>query len=187
MPATVQIRRHTGSSLGTGTDITGINTRANTYDGHSTDDSVYPIQIPASGTNYSYWVTVGLWVTSPPSGVINNLRWYTDGTNGFGNGVTCKVGKCLRSGYVQATGTPGTTGNQLTKANHSGLIDLGGGTYTMNAFNFTSTNPLVLNGSINNPNTGGLGELVVYQIEVSPIASPGVTPAETFTFKYDET
>jgi hypothetical protein len=185
MVASVQILRKTGASPGTGTDITGINTRANAYDGHSTGDITYPIQIPAAGTNYSYWVTTRLNAVSSPAGTINNIRWFTDGTGSFGTGVTCKVAKASTgadAGYRQATGTQGQTGTQLTQANHTGLDAA-----PVDAFTKTSGSPLALNGSISNPSTGQFGDHVVYQIEVGTTASAGATTQETFTWRYDET
>ncbi len=184
MSATVKINRITGAGAGSGTDITGINTRANAFDAHTTADTSNPIQIPPSGSNYSYWVTTRLNVTVTPSGTINNLRWYTDGANGFGTGVTCNAAKAStgsNAGYRQATGSTGT-GTQLTTGNHTGLDAT-----PVDAFTFTSGSPLALTGSLSNPSTGLFGDHVVYQLAVASTASPGVTPSETFTWKWDET
>ncbi len=112
MAATVTIRRLTGAGP-TSTDVTSINTRANAEDAHSTAGTTNPIQIPAAGTNYSYWVVTQLSADTSPSGTINNVKWYTDGANGFGTGVTAKGNTA--TGYVQATGTPGTTGNPAAR------------------------------------------------------------------------
>ena len=186
MAATVTIRRWTGASGSiTETDITSINTRANAEDTHTTAGTSNPIQIPAAGTNYSYWVSTRLSADSSPSGTINNVRWYTDGANGFGTGVTCKGAKASTgadSGYREATGTAGTTGTQLTQGNHSGLDAA-----TVDVFTFTSGSPKSLTGSISNPSTGDFGDLWIYQIEVGTTAGPGATAQETFTWKYDET
>jgi hypothetical protein len=196
MAATVQIHRHTGvGTTGGGTsqdDITSINTRANAQDAHETADVDNPIQIPAAGTNYSYWVSTRLNVTVTPSGTIDNIRWYSDGSNNFGTGVTCVAGYAdeddvTNDGYRIATGTPGETGDILNETNYDSLIDQGGSTYTSDAFGFTSGSPLSIGGSMDNPATGVLGDFVVYQILVGTSASPGATTQETFTFKYDET
>ena len=181
MAATVTIRRWTGTSgAPTKTDITSINTRANAEDAHSTAGTTNPIQIPAAGTNYSYWVSTRLSADTSPTGTINNIRWYTDGANGFGTGVTCKV-SAGASAYTQATGTPGTTGTQLTSGAYTGV-----GTPS-DAFSYTSGSPLSVTGSISNPSTGDFGNFVVYQTEVGTTAGPGATATETFTWKYDET
>lgn len=183
MAATVIINRWTGSTGSpTKTAITGGNTVANASDAHQSvaAGSSNPIRVPTSGTNYSYWVTTRLSASSSPSGTINNLRWYTDGANNFGTGVTCK-GQSATS-YVQATGTAGTTGTQLTTGNHAGLSGS-----PVDVFTYTSGSPKSLTGSISNPSTGDFGDFFVYQIEVGTTAGPGVTNQETFTWVYDET
>lgn len=185
MPANVQIHRLTGSGAGTGTNITGINTRANAEDAHSTSGTSNPVRIPTSGHNYSYWVSTRLNAQTSPSGTINNLRWFTDGTNNFGTGIDCFVARAnqgANAGYRQATGTVGVTGDELNTTNHTGLV-----ANPVNAFTYTSSSPLNLSGSISNPNTGYFGDIVVYQIRVANTASPGVSGQETFTFRYDET
>jgi hypothetical protein len=183
MAATVIINRWTGAfGSPTKTQIDGANTVAAADDTHQAvaAGSNNPIRIPAGGTNYSYWVTTRLRCTVTPAGTINNIRWYTDGGNSFGTGITCKAQDA--ASYVQATGTQGTTGLQLTTGNHSGLSGA-----PVDAFSFTSGSPKSLAGSISNPSTGDFGDFMVYQIEVAPTAAPGVTSQETFTWVYDET
>lgn len=185
MAATVKIIRFTGSGAGAESDITSINTRANAYDGHSTGDTSYPIQIPAAGNNYSYWVSTRLKCTVTPTGTINNVKWYTDGFNSFGTGVTCvgaKASTGANAGYRQATGSAGATGTELTMVNHTGLDES-----PSDVFAFTSGSPKSLIGSITNPSTGVFGDFMVYQIIVASTASPGTTGSETFTWRYDET
>ena len=180
MAATVTIRRWTGTGGGpTKTDITSANTRASTSDAPSPGTSD-PIPIPSSGTNYSFWVSTRLSADTTPTGTINNIKWYSDGTNSFGTGVTC-VGNDASS-YVQASGTQGDTGNQLTTGNHAGLSAT-----PVNVFTLTSGSPKTIAGSISNPSTGDFGDWFVYQIEVDNTASAGTTPTETFTWQYDET
>src|SRR5215212_7998827 len=142
MAATVTIRRWTGSSgAPTKTNITSINTRANAEDAHSTAGTSNSILIPTSGTNYSYWVATRLSVDAITGGTVDNIRWYTDGTNNFGTGVTCKVaitgGSVNTAVYAQAAGTPGTSGSQLTVAAYgNGSTDLAAA--PVDAFTFTS-------------------------------------------------
>lgn len=177
MAATVQIVRLTGAGP-TATDITSINTRANAEDAHTTAGTSNSILVPAAGTNYSYWVTTRLNVTAITSGTVDNVKWYTDGSNNFGTGVTCSVGTA--TGYTQATGTAGTTGTQLTVGNYP--------TFTLgnaNAFTYTSGAPLSVAGSTSA--TGQFGDRVVYQIEVGTTAASGATAQETFTWRYDDT
>lgn len=181
MAATIDILRWTGDvGSPTKTTITSINTRANAYDTHSTSDTTNPIQIPASGSNYSYWVSTRLTCTVTPAGTVNNLRWYTDGANGMGTGVTV-VGQEATS-YVQATGSVGVSGTVLSTGNHAGITGA-----PVDVFTFTTGSPKSLAGSISNPSTGDFGSWFVYQVVVGTTASPGATPSETFTWKYDET
>jgi hypothetical protein len=184
MAATVIINRWTGASPGSQTDITSINTRARTDDVHSTAGTTNPIPIPAAGTNRSYWVSTRLEATVAPSGTIDSLEWFSDGANGFGTGVTCAGADASTGadgGYRQATGTPGTSGTELTAGNHTGLDGA-----PADVFGFTTGSPKALGGSIVST-TGDFGDFFVYQINVGTTASPGATPTETFTFRYDET
>lgn len=177
MAATVLIRRLTGAGP-TATDITSINTRANAEDAHTTAGTSNSILVPASGTNYSYWVVTRLDVTAITAGTVDNVKWYTDGSNNFGTGVTCKVNTA--TGYVQATGTAGTTGLQLTTGNYATLAGA-----PSDAFGYTSGSPLSVSGTTTG--TGQFGDRVVYQIEVGTTAASGATAQETFTWKYDDT
>ncbi len=179
MAATVTIRRWTGSSGSpTKTDITSINTRANAEDTHTTAGTTNSILIPAAGSNYSYWVSTRLSVDAITGGTVDNLKWYTDGSNNFGTGVTC-IGEAA-SAYVQATGTAGQTGIELTTTNHASL-----GTDPVNVFTFTSGSPKSLTGTAST--TGDLGHFFVYQMVVDSTAASGATASETFTWKYDDT
>lgn len=179
MAATLTIRRWTGgSSSPIKTNITSINTRANAEDAHSSSGTTNSILIPAVGSNYSYWVVTRLSVDSISSGTVDNLRWYTDGTNNFGTGVAC-TGNSATS-YIQAIGTPGQSGIQLTQSSYSGLS-----ASPVDVFSFTSSSPKNVTGSTTS--VGDLGDFFVYQIEVSSSAAAGATAQETFTWKYDDT
>src|SRR5215210_4040989 len=157
-------------------------TRANAEDAHSTAGTSNSILIPTSGTNYSYWVATRLSVDAITGGTVDNLRWYTDGTNNFGTGVTCKG--ALAGVYAQAAGTPGTTGTQLTVANYgNGSTDLAAA--PVDVFSFTLGSPKTLTGSATS--TGDVGQFWVYQIEVQTTASSGPSGQEQFTWKYDDT
>ena len=188
MVATVVINRLTGPA-GTivETPITTLNTRANTADAHSTNDTASPIEIPSAGTNYSYWVNTQLECTVAPDNLIDNLEWFTDGTNSYGTGITLQVAQAARASYTQATGTGGQTGILLDDTNYSG------GTLTPatpgadNAFAFVTGTPLAVTGSTTT--AVAFGNIVVYQVAVGTSATPGTKPAspETITWRYDET
>ena len=173
MVATVQILRLTGAGPTT-TNITDANTRSSLSDDPA-PGSNNPLIIPGAGTIYSYWVTTRLNVTVTPDGTIDNLRWYSDGTGADCNGQEA-------TSYVQATGTLGEAGDQLTTGNHAGITGS-----PVSVFGHTVGTPKALAGSLNNPDTGQFGSRFVYQFFVTSAASPGVRAAETFTWRYDET
>lgn len=177
MAATVLIRRLTGAGP-TATDITSLNTRANAEDTHTTAGTSNSILVPAAGTNYSYWVVTRLDVTAITAGTVDNVKWYTDGSNNFGTGVTCKGNTATT--YVQATGTAGTTGIQLTTGNYSTLAGA-----PTDVFAWTTGSPLSVTGTTTG--TGQFGDRVAYQIEVGTTAASGATAQETFTWRYDDT
>lgn len=182
MPATVKIMRWTGASGSpTKTDITGTTNRAATADDPNPGTN-NPIPVPTgSGTNYSFWVVTRLSATVAAAVSITNIKWYTDGTNSLGTGVSLNVSRS--TDYVQATGTVGTSGNVLTSANYSSNLSP---TAAVNAFQYTSSSPLSVNGSIG-ATTGDFGDFVIYQVAVVSTAGPGITTAETITWQYDET
>ena len=178
MVATVIIIRKTGSGPSTD-DITSINTRANTTDIHSTADTSAPIQIPTdTSTKRSYWVVTRLQTTVAPDNLIDNIEWYTDGANGFGTGVGC-IGESATD-YTQASGTTGDTGAALTTGAYTSLT-----TDPVNVFTFTSASPNAISGSTTSAEQ--FGDHMVYQTTVTSDASPGATPQETFTWRFDET
>src|SRR4051812_19253350 len=108
MAATVSVKHGTGAvSAGLATTNTTItNARLCTADA-TNDATSHPLVVPSSGTNYSYEQWTYLNADTTPTGTINNVKWYTDGSIGW-TGVTLYVGTTAT--YVQATGTSGTTG-----------------------------------------------------------------------------
>lgn len=181
MAATIIINRKTGAGP-TKTAITGGNTRASSSDNPYTNETSNPVPIPGSGTNYSFWVNTQLECTVAPNTAVNNLKWFTDGSSGLGTGITLVVATAQT--YGQATGTPGTTGDELTVANYGdGIDDLNGA--PSDAFGYDSDTPLSVTGSISG--TGEFGHFAVYQFAVADTAGAGTVPAETITWQYDET
>ena len=192
MVATVTIVRHTGASSATGTGsgqpggalvtkIDGTTDRASTSDTQS-PGTANPIPVPAdASTNYSFWVATKLSATAVAATAINNIKWYTDGTPSMGTGVALNV--ATASNYIQATGTTGTTGNQLTSSFYNSSLNP---SIAVNAFSKSSSAPISVNGSIGTV-TGNISDFVVYQVAVLSTAGPGVTPAEVLTWTYDQT
>lgn len=182
MAATVQVTRFTGSGP-TETNVTSINTRLSTSDNHYTTQTTNPVPIPTAGYKRSYWCVTGLKCTVTPTGTIDNIKWYTDGTNGSGTGITVEAG--TSSSYVQATGTVGDDGDQLNSTNYTGLTPTTPS--ADNAFGYTSSSALSVTGSITNPSTGNFGNYVIYQYTVGTTAGAGTSGQETYTWQYDET
>lgn len=167
MAATVSIKQSVGAGP-TNTTITNLR--------FNTDDTVNPgttnpLVKPAAGTNRSYWKTVFLNADTSPSGTINNVKIYCDGTIGW-TGCTLFIG--TTGTYTQATGTPGTTGDDSSVA-------------TANMEDFTSGSPKSVTGSISNPSTGKITDYIVFQVDLSTSAVPGTLSQETITVQYDET
>lgn len=186
MAATVNIKRWTGSTGSSGHIITSINTVANACDQHQTNaaTSVWPILIPSTGTNYSYWVSTKLATgATGPAGTINNLRWYGDGSADWKTGVGCKVATAPPEFvyYRDATGVQGESGTELTTENHAGIE-----AEPVDFTTYTAAAPLSLDGSTTEADTD-FGSWVIYQLSVGTTATPGTTAKETFTWIYDET
>ena len=173
MAATVSVKEANGAGP---TNSTVTNVRLCTADAYN-PGTANPLVKPSSGDNYSYWKQIYLNADTSPSGTINNIKWYTDGTIGW-TGVTLYAG--TTDTYDQATGTEGTTGDEAN-ANHSQ-------TPTMtDASTYTSGSPLSVSGSISNPSTGAISDYVVLQAKVTTSAEAGTLSSETCTFQYDET
>lgn len=183
MAETLLLRHYTGASgAPTITDITSLNTRLNTSDTHAAAGTANPIPIPTAGTNYSYWAALRADCTVTPTTSVSNLRWYFDGTNSSPAGVTWKAQEA--TAYVQATGTSGTTGLQLTVGNYATLT----GAPVDPFANFTVATPKSIAGSIANPSTGPFGSWFVVQLEVaSTCGTTGAITAETASMVYDAT
>ena len=169
MAATVDIREWNGPTTGpTQTVKTNGTVRFKNADDANVDTN-NPMVIPSSGSDFSYvkWLRLYIGATGP-SVEINNIRFYTDGTNNMGTGVLlwCKA----NGSYGGPTEPTGTTG------------------YT-DAFTYTSASPLSLSQTNAGPYTGtnvDIGDFLEIFMEVQSTASNGQTPAETLTFAYDE-
>ena len=168
MAATVTIQQAYGAGPSK-TEIT--NCRFNTDDTVN-PGTVNPLVKPAAGTNRSYWKTVYLNADTTPSGTINNLLLYCDGTIGW-TGCTLFVG--ASGTYTEATGTPGTTGNDSSLA-------------TVNFERYSAVaSAKAVTGTISNPSTGKISDYIVMQVDLSTSAVAGTLATETITIQYDET
>jgi len=182
----------TDGAPGTNQDTDALgppNIRFKTAD-DATIDTANPILVPSSGTRYSYWKQIYLYCADPDDNTIDNVRFYSDGAIGFGTGVTLMVGgqtpvknSGADTGYEVATGTEGTTGDEMVAA-HAGL------TTSVSAATLTSVAPLTV--SISEAGNvidlaGETSNYVILQVNVTSTASAGLTSSETLTFQYDET
>lgn len=167
MAATIQI--HEMSALATGSDKTSSTVRFKAAD-NATVDAADPIVIPTSGETYSYTKKLRAYMEAPPSVQVSNLRWYTDGANGFGTGVGVTV-KNL-----------GVTWGDNYNTAQSGGADL---------FGKTSESPLDGDATdsgefVPADDNSYIGDLIELQMSVSSEATQGALSAETLTFAYDE-
>jgi hypothetical protein len=180
MAATVVINEWNGNS--TKTDKTSSTVRFKSAD-NATVDTNNPLSIPAAGQTYSYekWLRLAITGTGP-SQRINNLKFYTDGSNGYdsGSGFVKLWGETQASGAFRSSAAPDT-------ANSIPLAGSGSKTMT-NSFSYTSGGALSLSSAAETFSGTGvdIGGFVVLVMEVEPSATQGTLTAETGTFSYDE-
>lgn len=195
--ATVLLKRVTGVSGGpTLNEITtGVAAgpyTLNTFDA-AFDGTAHPVQVPAAGSNYSYWASICAVCSVAPVAGINNMAIYSDGSSGLGTGIGCNVSTVagtngsITTNYTQATGNPGVTGLEMG-SNYGHSI-----TAPANFFGFTAASPLSLAGSFAtgtdtaaNSAAGRFGDWLIQQLTVGTTGVTGTTPAETLTLVWDE-
>jgi len=144
------------------TDKTSGTYRFKTAD-DATVDSNNPIGVPGAGSSWSFQKFLRLNFTGTFTNV-SNLRYYTDGSNGFGTGVL------LWAQAVAVFATP------VLETGSAGYLD---------AFSYTSGAPLSLGAG---PFTGA-GDNGLYlqeAMEVQSTATQGALPAEVMTWVWDE-
>ena len=167
MAATIEI--HEMSALAVGTDKTSGTVRFKDAD-NSTVDTNDPLEVPGAGSNYSYTKKLRAYMEDAPDTNVSNLRWYTDGSSGFGTGVSVTAKNI------------GTTWGANYKTQMSGGSDL---------FGYTSGSPLDGDSTDAGPFTSSdlddyIGDLIELQMAVASTASNGSLSAETLTLAYDE-
>ncbi len=172
MAATVSVKEVNGSNVAT-TVATAVYC---TSDVHNPGTN-FPLVRPESGNNWSYWKHHYLNADTAPSGTINNIKWFSDGSFSW-TGVTMYV--AVTATYTQATGTESTSGDEAD--GQSGRPNC----KTNEATDYTAASPLSVAGSIT-ANTGKISNYIVSQLKVGPTAVAGTLATETLTFRYDET
>ena len=162
MVATVQIVEKNGTP-GTATDKTSGTIRFSNAD-NATPGTSNPMVIPGTGVDYSYEKWTRLKVTVAPDTNLSNLKFYTDGANGFGTGVLL---------YAKAVATYVTPAEATATAGYT------------NAFSYTSGSALDL-GTAAVTGTGEKGSHCVMMMTVASTATQGSLTPETVTYSYDE-
>ena len=148
-------------------------------DAHAYDSSKAILR-PGAGTYYTYWKSIYLnCLTSPPT-AINNVQIYSTGSIAW-TGVSLWTGEETPAvaSYVQATGTEGKTGLEMV-ASHPGI------TVRKAITLYTSGSPKSVTGSISNPDTGAISNLVILQMHIETDVESGSSGAATLTWRYDE-
>lgn len=171
MAATMQIHEMT-TDANTGVNKTSSTVRFKAVASTTSTaaDASDPLVVPGAGTAYSYVKKLRAYMDAPPNTNITNLRWYSDGSNGFGTGigVTAKnIGTTFGTHYATAM---------------SGGSDL---------FGYTSGSPLDGDGTDTSPfvpadDNTYVGDMIELQMTVASTASNGALSAESLTFAYDE-
>jgi len=126
--------------------------------------------VPDAGSIYSYTKKVRAYMEAAPGTQVGNLRWYSDGANGFGTGIGVTA-KNL-----------GITWGANYKTQMSGGADL---------FGYTSGAPLDGDGTDTGPfvpadDDSYIGDLIELQMSVASTASHGALATESLTLAYDE-
>ena len=171
MAATIQIHQLTAGST-TGVDKTAqtIRFKAVAATTSTAVDVSDPLVVPVSGTDYSYCIKIRPYMEAAPDTNISNLRWYSDGSNGFGTGVGVTAKNI------------GTTFGTYYDTAMSGGADL---------FSYTSGSPLNGDGTDTGPfvpadDNSYIGDIIELQMSVASTASNGALSAETLSLAYDE-
>ncbi len=178
MVATVQIHEKNGTGE-VSTDKTSITVRFKNADDKEVDTNDRLV-VPTSLREYSFRKVLRTRITVAPDVDLQNLRFYSDGSNGFGTGI--KVWYAITPSYTQ--------GAVPSEANDPPQFP--GTTAMADFFGLVSGTPGDLDASSANPGphtgTGDKGDYMNLVMEVETTAAPGqLTPTETLTVAFDET
>lgn len=171
MAATIQIHELTANA------DTGVNKTSGTVRFKSVAsttstavDSNNPMVVPGVGTAYSFVKKLRPYMEVPPNTNISNIRWYTDGVNELGTGLSVAVKNI------------GTTFGSHYATQMSGGSDL---------FDYTSAAPLDGDATDVGPfvpadDNTYIGDIIELQMAVSSTAVNGAWSVEVVTLSYDE-
>ena len=169
-----------------GTPTTVTNLRGKTND-DALQDSNYMIPVPPSSYNYGFGQCFRLWATAL-SEILSNVKLYGGGVPSAGSGTIAWTGIILYIGdqtsdtYVQATGTIGETGTELTAYNNqvSSKTDL--------LATYTSGNKksiTMAGGVLSKTGVGAITQNIWVQLRVDSTAGHGLLAQATLTSVYD--
>ena len=171
MAATIQIHELT-TNADTGVNKTSgtVRFKAVASTTSTAVDANDPLVDPGSGTYYSYVKKLRAYMEAPPNTNISNMRWYSDGSSGFGTGVACTA-KNLGTTFGTHYNTAMSGGSSL--------------------FGYTSGSPLDGDGTDTGPfvpadDNTYIGDIIELQISVASTATNGALSAETLTLAWDE-
>ncbi len=191
MPATVTVAQLTGTKLGSGkpTNITTVSlVRLCTAD-MAEPGLLYPIPKPSAGMVRSYWVAYCLAIAPGDFDQVDNIRYDTDRTpfDGLGTGGQIYVGArnegdwgCPHDDYIQATGTPGESGDNIEDEHGYYKAPDGGVT------NLFDDEILVDSSAYTISDATQYTKHLVVQAELASDCSTGVFDAESCRFIYDD-
>lgn len=173
-------------------------TRLQTKDQFDITDLAFPIRIPSSGFNYSYWIHVYLKITAVDGMTqINNIQLYCDGAIGwiYGTGGEVRIGHrdagdlgCpMDASYEVATGTVGTTGHKIEDGTNGHTYYNGQTVKTADIEDYVTG----ARATIDSTNHVGVGKCkaAVLQLKLDTVANgtiQGLQTGESLYFSYDE-
>jgi len=197
MAATVVVQEINGPS-GSKTYTTITSARFCTSDTYNPGTD-YPIPIPESGFNYSYWKHFCLDISGTFTKVYD-IKFYGPSTIdwGLGTGGEVRVGQrdsgdhgCPHDTtyhgedqYAQASGTEGETGYPIEDDTNGHPYYRTQTTPVVDVTTYTSSNKMQVDS--NEYTSAAKSKAVVLQVKVASDATPGAKSAVTFTFEYSE-
>ena len=171
MSATIQIHEMTADAT-TGVDKTSGTVRFKDVASTTSTavDTSNPLVVPVSGTNYSYVKKLRAYMEAPPDTNITEMKWYSDGHNGFGTGVAVEA-KNIGTTFGTHYKTQMTAGSDL--------------------FGYTSVAPLAGDVTDTGPFVPAdddtyIGDIIELQMSIADTATNGALSAETLTLAYSE-
>lgn len=158
--------------------VTPISTLVFCSDDANAPGNEHPMVKPTASVNRSFCKVLACGFSTGPATSCSDIKIYSDGAIGW-TGATWYVGDQFPTTYVQATGTVGGSGTEMT-ALFTGVI-----TSKTNFQNFTSSAPLALS-MAKTTGTGVYTDYFVMQVDLSTSCNVGALAAEGLTMTWLE-